>query len=201
MANLRGKQNLLSKVNEAGSDDMLRTGMTDMIQNFALRYSGGISLHTKGTGASYLLNDASSAIGDTLIAADGGSGTILAGDIVTFSGTADKYVVNTALAGGSFTIGKPGLLAAETDNDAITVGNSYTPALAFAQSAIVLAARAPALPNGGDSADDRTTITDPVSGLSFEVSLYRLYRQVKYEISLAWGVGVPNGAHIATLLG
>ena len=201
MANLRGKQNLLSKVNEAGTNDMLRYGMTDIVQNFAIRYSGGVRQHTAGTGASYLLNDASSAIGDTVIAADGGTGTILAGDVVTFAGTADKYVVNSALSGGSFGIGKPGLLAAETDNDAITVGNSYTPTVGFSQDALVLAARAPALPDGGDSADDRTTITDPLTGLSFEVSMYRQYRRVKYEIAMAWGVGTPNSAHVATLMG
>ena len=200
MANLRGIQSVLFKVNEAGSNDMLRDGMTDRVQNFALRYSGGISAHTKGSGASYQLS-AAGAVGDTSVSVDTGSGTILAGDIVTIAGTSDKYVVNSALSGSSFGIGKPGLRAIEADNDAVTVGNSYTPNLAFAQSSIVLATRAPALPEGGDSADDRTTVIDPFSGLAFEVALYRQYRQVKYEIALAWGVGVPNGAHIATLIG
>lgn len=201
IANLRGKQSVLFKVNEAGSSDMLRTGLTDRIEGFAVRNSAGLTLHTKGTGASYLLNSASAVAGTTIIPVDGGSGTILAGDIVTFAGTSDKYVVKSALSGGSFTIGKPGLLVGETDNDAITIGNSYTPNIAFARSAIVLAARAPALPDGGDSADDRMMIVDPVTGLSFEVSIYRQYRQVKYEVAMAWGVGVPNPAHVATLLG
>lgn len=201
IANLRGKQSVLFKVNEAGSNDMLRTGMTDLLQNMAVRYSGGISLHTKGTGASYLLNSAATAVGTTAIPADTGSGTILAGDIVTFAGTSDKYVVGTALSGGSFSINKPGLLAGETDNDAITVGNSYTGNFAFNRSAVVLAARAPALPVGGDSAEDSMMLTDPVTGMMFEVRVYRQYRQVKYEVCLAWGVGVVKPAHIATLLG
>ena len=200
MANLRGKQSVLFKVNEAGSSDMLRNGMTDRLQGFALRNSGGISVHTKGTGASYQLS-AAGAVGDTAISVDTGSGTILAGDVVTFAGTSDKYMVNTALSGGSFSIGKPGLLAIEADNDAVTVGNSYTPNVAFARSAIVLAARAPALPEGGDSADDRMMITDPMTGLTFEVSIYRQYRQVKYEIAIAWGCSAIKPEHIAVLLG
>jgi hypothetical protein len=201
IANLRGKQSVLFKVNEAGSSDMLRTGMTDLLQNFAVRYSGGIGLHTKGTGASYLLNLGSPAIGTTTIPADTGSGTILAGDVVTFAGTTDKYVVNTALSGGSFTIGAPGLVAAETDNDAITVGNNYTPNFGFRRSSLVLACRAPAVPTGGDSADDAMMLTDPVTGLSFEVRMYRQYRQVKFEICMAWGTAGIKSAHNAILLG
>jgi hypothetical protein len=167
----------------------------------ALRHSHAIGVHTKGTGASYLLNSASAAIGTTTIPADTGSGTILAGDIVTFAGTTQNYVVNTALSGGSFAIGKPGLVAAEADNDAITVGNSYTPNLAFARSAIVLATRAPAAPAGGDMADDAMMVTDPVSGLSFEVAVYRQFMQVVYHVRLAWGFRAIKPEHIATLMG
>jgi len=98
-------------------------------------------------------------------------------------------------------IGNPGLIDVLADNTAMTIGNNYTPNLAFSQDAIVLAARAPALPEGGDSADDRTTVVDPFSGLAFEVSVYRQYRRVKYEIAMAWGVGTPNKRHIATLAG
>lgn len=201
VGNLRGKQSGLFKVNEAGSADMLRNGMTDRIMGFAIRHSDAIAVHAKGTGADYLLNDASSAVGDTAIAADGGTGTILAGDVVTFAGTSDKYVVNTALAGGSFAIGKPGLLTAESDNDAITVGNSYTPNVAFARSAIVLATRAPAMPNGGDAAEDVTTIVDPVTGLTFELALYRQFMQNVVHIRLAWGVAAIKSEHIAVLAG
>lgn len=201
MANLRGKQSTLFKVNEAGTAEMLRNGMTDRVMGFALRHSDKVTTHTKGTGASYLLNDAGSEVGDTTIAADTGSGTILAGDIVTFAGTTDKYVVGTALSGGSFAINKPGLRAAETDNDAITVGNSYTANLAFARSAIVLATRAPAMPEGGDSADDAMMITDPVTGLSFEVAVYRQFLQVVYHVRLAWGYRAIKPEHIATLIG
>lgn len=198
---LRGFQSVLFKVNEAGSSDMLRNGMTDRVQGFALRHSDAVSLHTKGTGASYLLNDASSAVGDTAIAADTGSGTILAGDVVTFAGTSDKYIVNSALSGGSFTIGKPGLLAAEADNDAITVGNSYTANLAFDRNAIILANRLPAMPEGGDAAEDVVTIVDPISGIVFEIALYKQFLQNVYHVRAAWGVKAVKSAHIATLIG
>lgn len=208
MANLRGKQSVLFKVNEAGSSDMLRNGMTDRLEGFALRQSYGISLHTKGAATGSLINNASTeAIGQTTLTLDTitvNTTGILAGDVVTFAAdSANKYVVNTGLVAtsGDIVIGKPGLRAAIADDNAMTIGNSYTGSFGFARSAMVLATRAPALPGNGDSATARETIIDPISGLAFEVSEYRQYRQVKYEIAAVWGVGVPNGAHIATLLG
>lgn len=208
MANLRGKQSVLFKVNEAGSSDMLRDGMTQRLQGFALRNSAGITQHVRGAATGALINNASTeAVGQTTLTLDTitvNTTGILAGDVVTFAADGvNKYVVNTGLVAtsGDIVIGKPGLLTALPDNNAMTIGNSYTGNFAFDRNALVLAARAPALPDGGDSADDRMSITDPVSGLSFEVSVYRQYRQVKYEVAMAWGVGAPNGAHIATLLG
>lgn len=208
MGNLRGKQSVLFKVNEAGSSDMLRNGMTDRLQGFALRNAAAIAMHTKGAATGALINNASGeAVGQTTLTLDTitvNTTGILAGDVVTFAAdSVNKYVVNTGLVAtsGEIVIGKPGALVLLPDNNAMTIGNSYNGNFAFDRNALVLATRAPALPSGGDSADDRTTITDPVSGLSFEVSVYRQYRQVKYEVALAWGVGAPNGAHIATLLG
>lgn len=202
IANLRGKQSVLFKVNEAGSNDMLRNGMTDRVQGFALRNSAGLALHNKGTGASYQSNNASGyAIGDNTLALDTGTGTVLAGDVVTFAGNTNKYVVGTALSGGSLSLNKPGLTATLADNIVMTVGNSYTPNVGFARTAIVLAARAPAVPEGGDSADDAMVIDDSVTGLSFEVRVYRQYRQVKFEVCLAWGCAVIKPEHVALLLG
>lgn len=191
----------LQSVNQAGGSDLLRQGVLLDLQGMAIRESAQVQSHTKGTGTSYLLNDASSAVGDTTIAADGGSGTILAGDIVTFAGTSDKYVVNTALSGGSFTIGTPGLQAAESDNDAITVGNNYTANIAMHRRAMELAIRAPAVPEGGDAADDALTVQDPTSGMVFEVRVYRGYRKTMIEVAAAWGVKAWKPDFIATLVG
>ncbi len=201
MANLRGKQSVLFKVNEAGSNDMLRNGMTDRVQNFALRYSGGIAKHTKGTGASYV-TDGAHAAGITGVKVKTGNGTVLAGDVLTFDSGTDKYVVGTGIAdAGTLQLNKPGLLSAVADAKTAAIGADYVPNAAFARNAIVLVARAPAVPIGGDSADDAMTITDPVTGMTFEVRVYRQYRQVKYEVCLAWGCAVVKPEHVALLIG
>jgi hypothetical protein len=130
-----------------------------------------------------------------------GSGTILAGNVVSFAGDPRKYVVTTTLSGGAFTIGAPGLMQAINTGTAVTVASSFTANMAFARSALVLATRAPALPEEGDMAEDRVMITDPRSGLAFEVAMYKLYRRVRYEVSIAYGAANIKPEHTALMLG
>lgn len=190
----------LQKANEAGGTDLLRQGVLLDLQGLMLRESAQVQSHTKGTGASYLVNDASSAIGDTSIAADGGTGTILAGDIITINGDTNKYVVNTALSGGAFAIGGPGLRAAAADDAAITVGDSYTANVAFHRRALELAIRPLAEPPSS-LASDTMTVSDATSGLTFTVSVYPGYHKSMIEVSVAWGVKAWKPDFIATLLG
>lgn len=205
-ANLEGKHSELFKVNESGdAGALLRQRQMRMLQGFTMGYSAGVAAHTKGTGTSYQVNNASNyAAGSTTIAVDTGTGTIVAGDILTNTQAgvdSNKYVVGTALSAGSLAINAPGTLKAWSDNDTVAVGNSYRANLAFTKNAILLAARLPAMPEGGDNADDVMTITDPVSGLTFQIALYRQYRRIKIEIGLAWGVKAIKSEHMAILLG
>lgn len=205
-ANLRTLANL-TRANEAGGDDLLRRGVLLDVHGFAIRESAQIKTHTAGTGALATTGTAGYAVGSTAIAlASAGTGTILAGDVITFANDPNKYVVVSGDAdvsgGGTITIAAPGLRQAlPASAVAITVIAATTRNMAFSRSAIALATRAPALPDGGDSASDRMIITDPVSGLSFEVSLYKQYRQIQYEIAVAWGCAAVKPEHIALLLG
>jgi hypothetical protein len=205
MSKLRGKQSGLFKVNEAGSDQMLREGMISKLEGFAVRQSGQVSTHTKGTGSGYLADLlAGYAIGDSALHVDTGTGAILAGDVVTFAWDANKYVIGTGFAGdgdGDIALNAPGLRAALANDVEMTIGNSFKANVAFDRRAVVLLSRLPALPKGGDSAIDRTTITDPLTGLVFELAEYPGYRLKQYQIGLAWGTKAVKPAHIANLLG
>ena len=191
-----------TKANEQGSDATLRHGELLNLHGFSIRESAGISAHTKGTGTGYLVNGASVSEGDTVIPADTGTGTIVAGDIVTFAADTDNsYVVTSALSGGSFSIGGPGLRMDIPDNNAITVGNDYVPNVAFQRNSLLLAARQPAMPDGGDAAVDSYTVTDPKSGLSFEFRAYAEYQRMRYQVGMAWGVKGVKEDHAAILMG
>lgn len=202
--NLESKQKILLRVNESGGEDFLRNRIVGRVLSFAVGVTAGATPHVRGTAAGsspkYLVNNAAAAVGDKVIPVDTGAGTVLAGDVFTIAGDTNKYV-SSGLNGTSLGVNDPGLRLAPADNAAITFGAGYTPNVAFTPNAMVLAARAPAAPDGGDSADDATFVVDPVSGLGFEVRLYREYRRIRYEVALAWGVGVVKKEHIALLLG
>lgn len=193
----------LTRVNEAGSSMTLRDGQLLDIHGFSVHESAGVSFNTKGTGTSYTSTNAGFPVGTTDIPLITGSGTVLAGDIVTFAGDTNKYVVVTGVAApGTISIGAPGLRQAiPASATAMTIGNSSTGNLAFSGSSIVLATRSPALPDGGDMAVDRMMVTDPRSGISFEVAMYAQYRQMQYEVSAVWGVKGIKPNHGAILLG
>lgn len=135
------------------------------------------------------------------------SGVVLvAGDVVTFVGDVNKYLVAAPVTIGASTTGviviaKPGLQVANAAG--VAVGGVAVAArnMAFNSSALVLVSRAPARPEEGDMAEDVMLMTDPRSGLTFEVSMYKGYRKVRYEIALAWGVKNIKPAHTAIMLG
>jgi hypothetical protein len=203
-ANFIGKQ---SAVNSAGTDSMLRQGVLLDLAGMPLRESAQINNHTAGSAASATTNNAGYAVGATVLTlASAGTGAILAGDVVTFAGDTNKYVVVSGDAdvsgGGTITLAAPGLRTAiGTSATALTVVGSSARNMAFNRSAIVLAARAPARPEEGDMAEDVLLITDPRSGLTMEFAMYKGYRKVRYEVGLAWGVKNIKPEHTALLLG
>jgi hypothetical protein len=188
----------LTKANEAGDAMTLRDGELLNLHGFSVRESGQIGNATAGTGASYVL-DGALAIGATTITVKTGSGTVLAGDIVTIG--AHKYVVASALSSSVFTIAKPGLRAAAADAATVTVNATSARNIAFSQNALLLATRLPVVPAEGDLAIESEVITDPRSGLSFELRVYPGYGMNRYEIRACWGVKVVKPEHCAILLG
>lgn len=138
--------------------------------------------------------------GDVLISIDTGSGSISAGQIVTFAGDPNQYVVAAATS-NLITLAAPGLRQDLADDTAITVVGAFTANMAFDRNAFLLASRTPAMPEGGDNADDVMNVTDPISGITFQIALYRQYRRVRYEVGLAWGVSSVKPAHGCLILG
>jgi len=192
----------LQQVNTSGSTDLLRQGTLLDLQGVMIKESAGVSSHTKGAGSSYV-TDGIQAKDSLSVVVKTGTGTVLAGDVVTFAGdTVNKYIVGTGItAAGTLQLNNTGLRVQLPDANAMTIGNSYTPNVVFHKQAVELGIRPPAMPNGGDSAVDMMTIQDPNSGLVFEVAVYKGYMKTMIEIRCLYGVKVWKPDFIATIMG
>ena len=203
-AKMRGLTQL-TNVNQSGDVSMLRQGTLLDLSGFMVRESAKIQSVTKGTGAAYAVDlVAGYPVGSTTIHVDTGTGTILAGDCVTFAGDTNIYVVATGFAGdgdGDIVLAEPGLRKALANDVAMTIGGNFTANVGFSRNSILLATRLPAVPSDGDLASDRAVITDERTGISFELAVYPGYRMNVYHVSVAWGVSVIKPEHAAILLG
>lgn len=175
-----------------------------------IRESAQIVTATAGAMANATSSNAAFTVGQTVIPlATAGTGVVAAGDVITFANDANQYVVasvsfagSNPASGDTITLAAPGLRMAQgAATRAITVVASGPRNLVFNRSAIVLATRMPERPEEGDLALDVMAITDPRTGLSFELSIYGGYRKVRYELALAWGTKVIKPEHTAILLG
>lgn len=196
-----GKRGELTKVNESGTDQLLREGFIGRLKGFDIAVGNYVARPTKGTGASYVVNGAIAA-GATSIPVITGSGTVLAGDVVSFANdtSGGLYVVGTGIAAPGTIVLVGGVLSAFTGG-AMTVQNTARRNLAFHRSAIGLVARPPALPEGGDMAVEEAIVSDPNSGLSMRLAKYKGYHAEWYELGLAWGVKVMRAKRIKQILG
>jgi len=201
-ANFLGKQ---ADANRQGTDTILRQGVFQTTAGMDIRESGQIVSFTAGSFTSGTLTSLARAKGTTsLVTTADYSAGLAAGDIITLAHESDanKYVVQSVSA-SAIVIAAPGLrtATAATGTVAITKVASSSRNMAFNRSAIVLATRVPERPSAGDMAIDVTTLTDPRSGLTFEVAVYPGYRKVRYEVALAWGFEVIKPEHTALLIG
>lgn len=213
-----GSLTQLTSVHSAGTDDLLRRGELTQLAGFQVRKSAGVALHTKGTTTGVTTTGYHATSAPTVnragvveisvaTAATTGALSLTAGDVIAIADTPGLYVVTEAVtaadnATATIKIAAPGLLASVANSKAITVRTeNHRANLAFARSALVLATRAPAMPDAGDLAVDSVIVTDPKSGLSFEVRQYAQFAQVQYLVMLAWGVKLIKPEHCAILLG
>ena len=199
-ANLRGKQ-ASNAADMSGSTSLLRQGVLFDLNGMQTRESAQIKTPTIGSVSGTLASLVRAAKVTVLTTTADYSSTLLAGDVITLAGDTNQYVI-TSVSASAITIGAPGLVAGTTTGaKAITVVALAARNMAFSKSAIVLATRLPYLPPSGDSATARVTITDPRSGISFDIAEYKQYMQTHWEIQCAWGVEVIKPEHTALLLG
>jgi len=200
----------LTKANEAGTAMTLRDGELLNLHGFSVRESAQINTATAGNMASATSTSAAFTVGQTVIPlATAGTGVVAAGDIVTFANDTNKYVVASVsfaganpASGDSITLAAPGLRVAQgAATRAITVIATSSRNLAFSSDSTVLCTRLPIFPSSGDLAIDSEVITDPRTGISFDLRQYPGDGMTLFRIHALWGYKVVKPAHAALLLG
>ncbi len=186
-------------VSYSASTETLREGFVSRAASFNIAEVVDVKTHTKGTGTGYLVNNASGyAIGSKSIALDTGSGTILPGDVVTFAGDTNKYIVASYSA--PTLVLNAGLRQTLANDVAMTIANGGVRSMFGHKSAIAFGMRPPALPPEGDAAADRVAVTDPLTGITMSFAVYKQHLQAVYQVELVWGGKVVNPRWLGNLL-
>lgn len=185
---------------QAGSEAERRSGNLQTQFGFTSSVSAGMTAVTAGTGTSYTTTAAGFAVGTTSIPLITGSGTVLAGDIVTFAGDTNKYVVTTGIAApGTITIAAPGLkVAMSAATKAMTIGAAFTPNMAFERSSVVGIMRPPIMPP--NPTISQMLVSDD-KGLTYLMLDIAQYGMRTWELHLGWGFKGINNEFGAIVLG
>ena len=208
-AALRTLLNNPLNANTSLNGDMTRQGVILDVNGFKFRESAQVVTSTAGAMASATSTSAAFTVGQTAIPlATAGTGVVAAGDIITFINDTNKYVVSAVsfaganpASGDTITLAAPGLRVAQgVATRAITVVAAAARNIGFSRNAIVFATRLPSSVER-DLAFMKEIVTDPVSGISFEIAGYPGIDMATYHIRACWGVKVIKPEHISILLG
>lgn len=176
-----------------GDRDGLMEGQIGRKLGFDWFSHNSVQTHTAGTASGATTNSAGYAVGvKTVTLASAGSGTILVGDIITFAGDTQTYVVTSGdadVSGGGTVSFEPGLkIALPTSAVNITVKASHVANLAFQRGAFAIASRP--LDRGLATDDGRniSIMQDPASGLILRLEVSRQHRQTQWAFDILYGV-------------
>jgi hypothetical protein len=208
-ATLRTLLNNPLNANTSLNGDMTRQGVILDVNGFKFRESAGVATVTPGTMASATSSNAAFTVGQTAIPlATAGTGVVAAGDLITFANDTNIYVIAAVsfaganpASGDTITLAAPGLRKAQSAaTRAITVIATSARNVGFSRNSILFATRLP-VTSGRDISTMKETVTDPVSGISFEIVEWPGADMATYHVRACWGVKVIKPEHVAVLLG
>lgn len=191
-ANLLGLRQI-QDLSYRGSTQGLMDGELGQLLGFLFVMDQNVPTHTKGTASGATTDATGYAAGLKTVTLDSaGTGTIVAGDIITFAGDTQTYTVTSGDAdvsnGGTISF-SPGLKSAiPSSATAITVKGSHVANLAFHRDAFALASRPLAQSDPFGLNPNIRSMVDPVSGLSLAMEITRQHYRTRIALSSLYGV-------------
>lgn len=192
--NLRAFQDMSFSGSAAG----ITEGQINRKMGFDWYMDQQVPSHTKGVATGTPLSNGVSAIGTTSVPTDGWTsdtaGILVEGDIITFAGHSQTYVVTADVDSGSTTGPAtvpiaPALQEAVADGEAITVVDSHVVNLAFHRDAFAFASR-PLQDSAQGLGSIIQAATDPVSGLSLRLEISRQHKQTQFSYDMLFGAAL-----------
>ena len=173
----------------AGSKETIVEGEIGYKLGARWAMSQNVSTHTEtNSPSSWLVNDASVAVGDSTITVDGGSGAPVEGDVFVVAGSSATYQVSSATS--TVITMTPAVQYAYADNAALTFKGSYVANLLLHRDLIGFA-MAPLMETeqfqGGSMS---ATAVDEDSGLALRLEVTRQYKQYQWSFDALYGGAV-----------
>lgn len=196
-ANVLNLENVRN-ANTRGDSATFRTGQMGQILGANWEMSQHVPSHTAGTASGATTDATGYAAGlKTITLASAGTGSILVGDIITFAGDSQTYVVTSgdgSVAGGGTVSFEPGLaVAITTATTAITVKATHRnnllihgDGLAFAMAPLVDDTRVEGMPT------NQAVAVDNDSGLALRLKVSEQFYQTQWAIDALWGRAIPR---------
>jgi len=206
------KSDDLKKMLNAGDANAMRNGSIGNLYGMNVFRDGQRPVHTAGTITTGLVAKAATAVAaglKTLVAttaASTGACALLEGDVISIAGHTRTYVLTAAAtqasAASDVTLTfEPGLEAALTGSEAITVKASHSVNIAFDPFAFGLVARLPADDLLGKTDGEHAPFVDPVTGFPLMISRYSIYHAQQWEVSALWGCEIIDARRACRLAG
>jgi hypothetical protein len=188
-----------------GNGDAIVKGQIGTAVGFDWYMDQNVGLFTAGSITTGLISKASTAVavGVTSFActtaASTGACSLKIGDVITFAGDTQTYVLTAAAVQASaatdVTINiYPGLKVAHVGSEAVTLKATRTQNIAFHRDAIAFVTRK--LEDSTSAARELGSImedaTDPVSGLTLRLEVKRWNKQTRWSWDVLYGAVVPR---------
>ena len=182
----------------SGSAEAIVEGKINRKLGFDWFMDQQVPTHIAGLATGTPLTDGTFVVGVTSIVTDGWTnditGILLEGDIITFAGDSQTYVVTADVDSGATTGPAtipiaPGLQLALADGVAITVTADHVVNLAFHRDAFAFASR-PLKDSAQGLGSIIETATDPVSGLSLRLEISRQHKQTQFSYDMLFGAAL-----------
>jgi len=154
--------------------------------------------HTSGVkGGTLTINGAHATVGVTSVSvANSAAGALVEGDILTFAGDSQTYVVGADVTWGSagnqaVTI-QPPLKVALAGSEAVTLKADHVVNLAFQRNAIAFASRPLNATDKTNLGVMSETVVDPVSGLVLRLEVQAGHKTVQWCYDILFGASMPR---------